>query len=278
MHKTLRIALLDMNNNEPNLGMKNLVDLVENFTQTHANEFLIQIFDVRHLYETPSIEDFDIFISSGGPGNPNLSGLPWEKDFTDFLDNLLLHNQSSPLKKHAFLICHSFQVALIHWKLAKVIERETYSFGILPIYLTRFGKKDWLFENLDQPFYAVDSRSFQCLQPNFRKMKRLDIKILAIERFRAHRNLSRALMAIRFSDEIIGTQFHPEAEAEDVMCKLVDENYKQKLIEKIGLNNYLETLDRADDEDKIKKTQAEILPKFLHNAVNCILQKKDNLL
>lgn len=272
MCSKINIALLDMNNNEPNLGMKNLVDLVEQFTQLHIQNAAFQIFDVRHRHQIPQIEDFDIFIASGGPGNPNFSGLPWEKSFTDFLDKLIDHNQNSKQKKHAFLICHSFQMALIHWRLAEVIERETYSFGILPIYLTRYGKKDEVFTRLNQPFYAVDSRSYQCLNPNYRKMKRLGIKILAIERFRAHRNLSRALMSVRFTDEIIGTQFHPEANAEDVLCWLKDENYKQKLIDKIGWENYIETLDRAEDEDKIKKTHSEILPSFLGSAIKDLKQ------
>jgi hypothetical protein len=33
----------------------------------------------------PKIEDFDIFISSGGPGNPHKEGFVWEENYNRFL-------------------------------------------------------------------------------------------------------------------------------------------------------------------------------------------------
>lgn len=270
MPREIRIALLDMNDNQPNLGMKNLVDLTERFIADSDREMSYKLFDVRFKSEIPNIHDFDIFLSSGGPGNPHFSGADWENKFTGFLDAIWKYNLENEAKKHTFLICHSFQMAVIHWQIAEVVERESYSFGVMPIYKTKEGKREQLFKNLCQPFYAVDSRSFQCVKPKQRRMKRLGMEVLAIERIRPNRNLTRAVMAIRFSNEIIGTQFHPEADSDDVMCNLVDENYKNTLIEKIGLENYLETLELADDEDKIIKTQAEIIPNFLQNALDKI--------
>lgn len=271
IEKEIKIALLDMNNNTPNQGMNCIIELVDSFVRQNNHKITFSLFDVRYKNEIPSIDEFDIFIFSGGPGSPHKSGEQWELPFTNLLDALWKHNQVSIQKKYAFLICHSFQIAIIHWNLAKIEPRESFSFGILPIYKTKKGKDEVLFKNLDNPFYAIDSRSYQCVKPKYKKLNKLRMKVTTIERIRPNEKLERAVMSIRFSDEIIGTQFHPEASSKDVMCRLVDENYKRILIEKIGLDNYLITLDRADDEDKLIRTQAEILPLFLHTSVNSLI-------
>ena len=263
----IKIALLDMNDGTPNQGMKDIIALTESFVKNSSLEMCYQIFDVRHKSEIPNVNDFDVFISSGGPGTPHKVGVEWEEKYTNFLDEIWEYNLNNSMKKHVLLICHSFQMAVIHWELAKVEPRESFSFGILPIYKTRSGEEEVLFKNLENPFYAVDSRSFQCVNPKLKKLNRLGMKLVAIERIRPNQKLERAVMAIRFSDEIFGTQFHPEADSEDVMCKLVDEDYKRILIQKIGLDNYQVALQRADDEDKLIRTQAEIIPGFLKIAV-----------
>lgn len=274
MHKPIKIALLDMNDGQPNLGMKNLIELTQQFIHQNGKNISYQLFDVRSKFEFPKFEDFDIYISSGGPGNPHFCGMKWENKFVNLLDEIKSYNSTNNNKKHLFLICHSFQMAIIHWKIAEVLERESYSFGVMPIYKTDLGNDEFLFQNLEQPFYAVDSREFQCVDPNKQKMEKLNMKILAIEKSRDNESYARALMAIRFSDEIIGTQFHPEANPEDVMCNLIDEKYKAVLIERIGMENYLNTLELADDEDKIKKTQIEIIPGFLRNAIENLMRNK----
>ncbi|SPY31739.1 Uncharacterised protein [Oligella urethralis] len=71
MNHEIRIAILDMNNNHPNQGMRNIKGISETFKANSGYQVSIEIFDVRHKYEMPKIEDFDIFISSGGPGNPH---------------------------------------------------------------------------------------------------------------------------------------------------------------------------------------------------------------
>jgi GMP synthase-like glutamine amidotransferase len=58
-----------------------------------------------------------IFISSGGPGNPHREGYEWEQKFADFLTQIWDHNKSNEQKKYLFLVCHSFQLAVIHFGL-----------------------------------------------------------------------------------------------------------------------------------------------------------------
>ena len=86
--KDIRIALLDMNNNQANQGFKNIKEISEAFQQSSEENVSIKTFDVRYKNEMPNIEDFDIFISSGGPGNPHREGHEWEDKFAGFLDQV----------------------------------------------------------------------------------------------------------------------------------------------------------------------------------------------
>ncbi len=271
--KKIRLALLDMNNNHVNQGMRNIKEISQAFKESAAEEVEIEIFDVRYKNEIPNIEDFDIFISSGGPGNPHREGYEWEQKFADFLDNIWNYNKKSEQKKFLFLICHSFQLASIHWKLGNICKRKSYSFGVMPIHKTFQGENDFLFENLPEPFYAVDSRAYQFIEPNLETFEELDMKIVGLEKGRPHIHLERAVMAIRFSEEIFGTQFHPEADPEGMMKNLEDEKNREAMIEMYGMEKYLETVDRMDDPDKILLTQSQILPRFLQNATQQILKE-----
>ena len=262
----IKLALLDMNNNHANQGMKNIREISQQFKETSAENVEITVFDVRYKNEMPNVEEFDIFISSGGPGNPHREGYEWEQKFADFLDEVWEHNKNSEQKKFLFLICHSFQLASIHWKLGNICKRKSYSFGVMPIHKTYQGENDFLLKNLPEPFYAVDSRAYQFIEPDHKKLDQMGMKIVGLEKVRPHIHLERAVMAIRFSEEIFGTQFHPEANPEGMIENLKDDKNKNAMIENYGVEKYLETLDRMDDPDKILLTQAQILPRFLQNA------------
>jgi GMP synthase-like glutamine amidotransferase len=264
--KDIRIALLDMNNNHVNQGFRNIKEISEAFQQSTEENVSIKTFDVRFKNEMPDIEDFDIFISSGGPGDPHREGLEWEDKFAKFLDKVFEHNKFNDDKKYLFLICHSFQLASIHWELGTINKRKSYSFGVMPIHKTEEGEQEFLFKNLPDPFYGVDSRAYQFIEPDHERFEELGMKIVAIEKFRPHIDLERAVMAVRFSEEIFGTQFHPEANPAGMIENLKDEKNKEAMIENFGMEKYLETIDRIDDEDKIILTQAQILPRFLRFA------------
>lgn len=271
--KKIRVALLDMNYNHVNQGWRNINEISERFKEERETLVEISKFDVRYKNEVPCIEDYDIFISSGGPGNPHKEGYEWEPLYAEFLNNVLDHNKYSEEKKFVFLICHSFQIASIHWALGNICKRKSYSFGVMPIHKSEEGEENYLLENLPDPFYAVDSRSYQFIEPNMERFEELGMEIMALEKMRPHIHLERAVMAIKFSEEIFGTQFHPEADPFGMMENLKDEKNKLAMIESHGMDKYLETVDRMNDEDKILLTQAQILPRFLNFAAEKILKE-----
>ena len=79
-------------------------------------------------------------------------------------------------------------------------------------------------------------------------------------------NLERAIMAIRFSEEVFGTQFHPEADGVGMLKYLSGEEKKKVVIKTHGLAKYNDMIDKLDDPDKILLTESIIIPKFLKNA------------
>lgn len=267
--KTFRIAILDMYNGVANEGMRCIKKIVTNFGDTEKINVEYQIFDVRQKLEIPGF-DFDAYISTGGPGNPKPVGEPWERKFFFFLDQLLKNNQSRSQKnkKHLFLICHSFQMACIHWQLGAVSKRRKTSFGTFPVHKTSAGRKDLLLNGLEDPFWIVDSRDFQVTMPNQHAFDLLGAKLLCLEKIRPHVNLERAIMAIRFSNEIVGTQFHPEADSDGMLRYFLLDEKKNSIISTYGEQKYNDMISHLNDPDKIMLTESVMIPTFLKNCLN----------
>ncbi|MDH3651001.1 MAG: GMP synthase, partial [Saprospiraceae bacterium] len=101
----IKAAILDMYDNTPNMGLKSIMDiLVLDFP-----EIKFDVFDVRAKGELPSLA-YDVYISSGGPGDPLDGDGIWDKAYYEFIDAIWTYNQVNVRKKHAFFICHSFQM------------------------------------------------------------------------------------------------------------------------------------------------------------------------
>jgi GMP synthase-like glutamine amidotransferase len=271
MKEKIKIAILDMYNSRPNEGMRCIKMLCGQFLAQDGIEGNYDIFNVRQHCEIPKIEEYDIFISTGGPGNPLPEGHEWEQKFATFLDQIFAHNQVSDAKKYLFLICHSFQIASHHLKFGEVCKRRSTSFGVMPIHRTNDGETELYFNNLPEIFFAVDSRDYQLIQPNWQKINAFGAKILCLEKIREYVPLERAIMAIRFSEEVFGTQFHPEADSEGMMRYFKQEDKMIAVISEYGSEKYEEMIERLDDPDKIMLTESIIIPSFLNFAAEQIL-------
>jgi homoserine O-succinyltransferase len=274
--KHFRIAILDMYNGFENEGMRCIKKIIAEFGQQESLHLTYEIFDVRRKLEIPGM-DFDAYLSTGGPGNPAPTGEAWERRFFRFLDTLTEYNANrhNRIKKHLFLICHSFQMACIHWHVGTVGKRRKTSFGTFPVHKTSGGRKDMLLNPLQDPFWIVDSRDFQVIQPNQHMIDNMGAKILCLEKIRPHVKLERAIMAIRFSKEIVGTQFHPEADAEGMLRYFLKEDKKAHIIAHHGETKYKDMIEHLNDPDKISMTESVILPTFLKIAFDKVLNVSD---
>jgi len=78
------------------------------------------------------------------------------------------------------------------------------------------------------------------------------------------------VMAVRFSNELVGTQFHPEADPVGMKMYLLQEEKKQAIIANHGEQKYNDMLSSLDDPQRIRLTQQVVLPNFLNKAVNAL--------
>ncbi|TDQ19530.1 GMP synthase-like glutamine amidotransferase [Algoriphagus boseongensis] len=264
--RKIQLAILDMYDGEPNQGMRCIHDILTRF----EDRISWKEFDVRGKSQIPNILEYDLFISTGGPGNPLEGNGDWDLKYYDFLDQILIWNQNHSQKKHLMLICHSFQMACKHFGLGQITKRKSTSFGVMTVHKTPEGFNDPVFLGLENPFWAVDSRDYQVVQPNSKKFKALGAKIIALEKIRNHVEYERAIMAIRFTDEIVGTQFHPEADAMSFLEHLKKPVVREKIIELKGKAKFRTMLEDLVDENKIYKTNETLIPNFLEQALRKI--------
>jgi len=270
----VRIAILDLYEGVANQGMRCIREIIHKWGNTCRYNVELHEFDVRQKYELPDLS-YDIYISSGGPGSPLESeGLEWDTKFCKWIEEVEKWNNNIAHfpKKHVFFICHSFQLACRYYKIANVCKRVSTSFGIFPIHLMPDGVNEIVFEDMHDPFYAVDSRDYQVIEPDHNRFKELSASILAIEKERLHVPYERAIMSIRFNDYFIGTQFHPEADAVGMSMYLQREDKKKTVIENHGELKWKSMIEHLNDPDKILFTYNHILPNFLNVAAGELVE------
>jgi GMP synthase-like glutamine amidotransferase len=263
----IRIALLDLYEGVPNEGMRCLRSLIQEWGQAKECSVELHEFEVRQQEQLPDIS-YDVYISSGGPGSPlESAGSSWENKYFDWIKIIDSYNRSGKgTPKHILFICHSFQLACRYFGIGEVCPRKSTAFGIFPIHLLEEGHHEPVFEGLKDPFYSVDSRDFQVIQPNHARLRELGAHILAIEKNRPHVPYERAMMAVRFNPYFIGTQFHPEADALGMQMYLQRADKKATIIENHGEAKWTSMVEHLQDPDKILWTYTHVLPNFLNHA------------
>ena len=266
---TTRVAILDLYEGAANQGMRCIREILHQYSEAYHLNIIVDEFDIRLKSEIPGL-DYDLFISSGGPGSPlDTAGSKWEQEYFSWLEKVKEFNDdpTHTVKKHVFLICHSFQLVCRQWKMAEVSKRKSTAFGVFPVHLLDAGHHEPVFGSLPDPFYAVDSRDYQVTQPDLSSIHANGGHILAIEKARPHVPLERAVMAMRFNEWMVGTQFHPEADALGMSMHLQTPEKKATVVENHGLEKWESMIDHLNDPDKIMFTYARVLPNFLSYAL-----------
>ena len=265
----VRIAVLDLYDGFANEGMRCIHQILDEWAENQGFTMEKQVFNVRQKNELPDTS-FDIYISSGGPGDPLSSRYEdWDIAWCRWINEMERwnNNPGNQQKKHIFFICHSFQLASRYFNAGLVCKRKSTAFGVFPVHMLEAGRKEEVFDGLRDPFYAVDSRDYQVIQPNHDMLRENGGRILCIEKMRAHVLYERAVMGIRFNSYMIGTQFHPEADAVGMSMYLQRDDKRQNIIENHGEEKLDSMLKHLSDPDKILWTYSHILPNFLNQAV-----------
>ena len=265
----IKIATIDLYNNERNEGIRCIREIVSDVQKYYSdNDISYSVYDTRFKNEIPSLEN-DIFISSGGPGSPfDGEGSEWEKKYFNLIENIYSYNQkNSDRKKYLFFICHSFQIIARFFQFGEVSKRSSKSIGVMMFSKTEEGQKDLILEPLSNPFYAADIRQYQVINPNKKVIDNLGAKILSRE-IPDDKNATPAITAIRISNEIAGTQFHPEADPESMLYHFRKPEEKQEIVENYGEERYNEMVKLLDQPDTIALARKTVIPNFLNNAID----------
>jgi len=268
--KQVRVAILDMYDGVANQGMRCIREILNSFAEINVLDLSWDEFDVRGKCAVPDLSSYDVFISSGGPGSPLESeGTEWENTFFKWVGAVKEWNDN-PLneqKKPVFFICHSFQLACRYFNVGNVCARKSTAFGVFPVHFIGNVSDEVVFGGLKDPFYAVDSRDYQVIQPDHKHLREIGASLLCIEKERPHVPFERAIMGVRFNQYMIGTQFHPEADAIGMSMYLQKEDKKKTVIDNHGFEKWKSMIEHLEDPDKILLTYSHILPNFLHHAV-----------
>jgi GMP synthase-like glutamine amidotransferase len=268
----IKVAIIDLYNNDPNQGMRCIKELVGQCDKKKSGQAVAyNIFETRYKEEVPELE-YDIYISSGGPGSPfDGEGTVWEKRYFELIEKIWNYNRQNPArKKYVFFICHSFQLMCRIFKLAAVQERSKRSFGVVPVHKTGAADTDFLLRDLPKPYFAADFRNFEVVKPDQDRLIELGATVLSIEHERKDPRFERALMAIRLSDEFVGTQYHPEADPVSMLYHLRQPEGKQQVVEEYGEEKYHEMIAHLEDPNNITLTRKMVLPRFLMDAIHKI--------
>lgn len=267
--RSVRVAILDLYEGVANQGMRCIRTILKEWGEANELELHTDEYDVRLKNEVPDTS-YDIYISSGGPGDPLTSRFEdWDISWCSWLNEMERwnNNPDNHQKKYIFFICHSFQLACRYFNVGLVCKRKSTSFGVFPVHMLIDGRNEEVFFGLKDPFYAVDSRDFQVIQPNIMLLEEMGANLLCIEKNRPHVPLERAVMAIRFNEYMIGTQFHPEADAPGMLMYLNTEEKRKTVIENHGEAKLNSMIEHLEDPDKIVWTHSHVLPNFLNSAI-----------
>lgn len=226
----------------------------------------------RNLCEIPDTR-YDLVLSSGGPGAP-LDGFDdaWGKGYRKFLDDVGEANaRDGAASTKLLLVCHSYELAVLHFGVAEMRRRETTKFGVMPAYITDRGQRlSWL-SHFGYRLFTWEHRDWEAVDIDESKLRGLGGEVLAHE---AHTesvvNKGDAVLGIRFTPGIDGVQFHPEADRAGVMAWVEKPESRARLVDAYGEDLYEKMVKSLSDPQRLARTFALLIPSWLTERFNAL--------
>lgn len=271
----LRIAIVDMNNGVPNQAMRCFQRLLHGFEQrVHEKNpgivFKRFVLEPRNRGHIPS-GPYDLVLSSGGPGSP-FEGIEdaWGVGYRKFLQDVFDLNQRDPATAPKLLaVCHSFELAVIHFEVARMVKRDTLKFGLMPAYTTRAGRDIDYLKPFDDRLFTWEYRWWQAIDPDPARLRELGGQVLAQEsREEGPPGKGEGILAFSFAKGIDGAQFHPEADKPGVLAWMQMEEHAGRLKDQYGEDLYARMLKSLNDETRLARTYALFVPGWLTHRFN----------
>jgi len=280
MSESLKLCLVDMNNGVANQATRCFRRILEAFARRvrEANPGLtVELVHVqpRNRGELPPA-DADLVLSSGGPGSP-YDGLEdaWGLGYRRFLDGVVERNLVAPaLAPQLFSVCHSFQIAAVHFDIARVERREDLKFGVFPSYTTPHGQETPIFEPFEDRLFTWEHRAWHVVDLEEARLQALGGSVLARESRPGRDDKGRALTALSFAPGVVGTQFHPEADLPGVLAWVQKPENAAELTDAYGPDLYARMVTTLNDPNRLGKTFSLLIPGWLTTRFNAWAQAR----
>ncbi len=233
----------------------------------------------RNLGELPAHDD-DLVLSSGGPGSPH-DGFDdaWAVGFRSFLDHVVEKNKHAPHAAPKVLaVCHSFQLSVIHFKVAEMRKRPSLKFGLMPAYMTQEGERADFLGPFGYRLFCWEHRNWEALNLDKKRLEALGGTVLAKETHHTHapvKHKGDAILALRFAPGIDGTQFHPEADKPGVMNWIERPEHKVAVQDAYGEVLYDRMVKSLANPERLAKTFALLIPGWLTHRFNELAPSRD---
>jgi len=263
-----------MNNGVANQATRCFRRLVDSFTKrVHAQNPHVDVafrhVQPRNLGELPSHDD-DIVLSSGGPGSP-FDGYddPWCVGYRSFLDWVVEENlKSVHTSVKALVVCHSFELAVVHFKVAEMQKRSALKFGLMPAYMTPQGERADFLSPFGYRLFCWEHRNWEAVGLDPHRLAELGGALFAKETHEAGSHKGDAILALRFAPGIDGTQFHPEADKPGVLNWIERPEHKVAVENAYGATLYERMLKSLNNPERLGKTFALLIPGWLTYRFN----------
>jgi GMP synthase-like glutamine amidotransferase len=273
--RAVRVGLIDMNNGVPNQGVRCFRSILDRFfdgvlDRNPGIEIVLDYVQPRNLGEVPS-RDCDLYLSTGGPGSP-FDGYeePWCTAYRRFLDDLVDESiRRGEASRALLVVCHSFEIAVLHFGIAQMAPRASRKFGVMPVYPTELGTRSALFSCFGDRLFAWEHRSWQAVDLDESRLGALGGELWARES-RDGFTKGEGLLAFRFAPGIEGTQFHPEADRAGAVAWIARPEQAAAVIEAFGELTYRRMLKTLDDPDRLARTFALMIPGWLVRGFNAL--------
>ncbi len=277
----LRICLVDMNNGVANQATRCFRRLVDSFShrakeRNPGMEVTFRHVQPRNLGELPD-DEVDMVLSSGGPGSP-FDGYEdaWCTGYRKFLDRVVERNLKAPHDSPKVMaVCHSFQLLVLHFGVARMEPRESLKFGLMPAYMTREGEGADFLRPFGYRLFCWEHRNWEAVGLEEKRLAELGGKLLAKETAEGGAYKGDALLGLHFADGVSGTQFHPEADKPGVMAWIEKPEHKAAVEDAYGKTLYERMVKSLGNPERLAKTFALLIPGWMTYRFNELARSRD---
>lgn len=283
MPQTLRVCLVDMNNGVANQATRCFKTIVESFrgrvkASNPAVDIALDHVQPRNLGELPK-DDMDLMLSSGGPGSPfdGYDDSPWCTGYRKVLDRIAEANQKNPdAAPKALLVCHSFELGILHFGVGTMQKRSSLKFGLMPAYTTRVGRDVDFLQPFGDRMFTWEHRNWEAVDLQPKRLEAIGGAVLATEsREGQPPDKGKALLGMKFTHGIWGTQFHPEADKPGVMAWIEKPEHKVAVTDAYGQLLYDRMVKSLSNPDRLAKTFSLLIPGWLTYRFNELARKRN---